>query len=134
MEYSTKLDTWYRPQPGRKLDGTFAKGHTPHTKGKHLEDFMTAEQIALFRENGRKVGLDNLRKWWGYNAGNNRKAVVAIGAKGDRHFYNSIKDGAEATGANPRMIYKVLRGKAHHANGYKWKLATNTQNPTPNTK
>lgn len=134
MEYSTKLDTWYRPQPGRKFDGTFANGHTPYTKGKHLADFMTAEQIATFRAKGREAAAITFAKWYGHNAGCNRKAVIAIGAKGDRHFYPSIKEGAEATGANPRMIYKVLRGKGHHAGGYKWKLATNTQHPTPDTK
>lgn len=131
MEYSTKLDTWYRPKPGRTFNGTFAKGCTPYTKGKPQTEWLTAEQRERFAV-ARQKGWANLEKWRGYNAGHNRKAVVAIATNGKRQYFESIKDAAAATGANERQIYKVLRGTGRTAGGYKWK--TDTQHPTPNTK
>ena len=134
MEYSTKLDTWYRPQPGRKFDGTFANGHTPYTKGKHLADYMTAEQIATFRAKGREAAMANLAKGWNNpNSGRPKKPVFAI-KDGQKVRFESMADASRATGIDYHCISKVIHGCAKTAGGYKWKLATDTQHQTPNTK
>lgn len=116
MEYSTKLDTWYIPKPGHKLNGQFAKGCKPFNKGKKRTEWLSEENNKNFLAIAAKARIGKPNP----NAG--RKGTAIIGIKdGKKRKFKSIQYATEVLKFDRNCIVRVLRGQQKTTHGWFFK-------------
>lgn len=115
------LDEMIGFKPTRKANGQFVKGHTPATKGRKWDEWLTPEKQAKIR-----ASMPHIGHTLNPNCGKAKIPIIVI--KDDKElWFESISAASRALKLNERSIRNVLNGKRHEHGGYKFKRSYQQQ-------
>lgn len=119
MKDTFDLDILIPQKPQRRRNGTFAKGHIPHNKGKKWSEWMDGRKARRVRRGLKRTGRIDIGGW-------NKKPIIAM-KDGKEYWFESAASAARTLNLISRNIRSVANGKRNHCGGWKFRFTNQTQ-------